>query len=73
MHGASIGSHADVAIQLWHVERVPVVLALHGLHVVRDWVTVFYSRAEFCHLDYRWGRELFFLGQDGSQIGQGMG
>ena len=45
MHGASIGFHADVAIQLWHVERVPVVLALHGLHVVRDWVTVFNSRA----------------------------
>ena len=62
VHGASIGFHADVAKQLWHVELVPVVLALHGLHVVRHWVTVFNSRAEFCHLDYRLGAGIVFLG-----------
>ena len=62
MHGVSIGFHADVVIQLWQVELVPVVLALHVLHVVRDWVSVFNARAEFRHLDYRWGAGVIFLG-----------
>lgn len=62
VHGASIGFYTDVAIQLWQIELVPVIFAFHGLHVVRDWVSVFNSCAEFCHLDYRWGEGIVFLG-----------
>ena len=61
MHGSSICFHADVAKQLGHVELVPVVIALHVLHVIGDWVTGFNSRAEQSHVDDRLGAGIVFL------------
>ena len=61
VHGARIGFHTNVAVQLWQIELVPVDFELHGIHVVGDWASVFNSRAELCHLEYRRGAGIVFL------------
>lgn len=50
-----------MAKQLGHVELVRVVIALHVLHVIGDWVTGFNSCAEQSHVDDRWGARIVFL------------
>ena len=50
-----------MAKQLGHVELIPVVIALHVLHVIGDWVTGFNIRAELGHFDDRLGAGIVFL------------
>ena len=61
VYGARIGFHADVVVELWQIELVPVFSALHGFHVVGDWVSVFNYLVKLYHLDYRWGAGIVFL------------
>ena len=62
VHGVRVDFRADVAVQLWQIELVPVLFVLHSFHVVGDWVSVFNIRAaEGSHLEYRRGVGIVFL------------